>query len=121
MEKFSEEHEPTIRIDNNGIGPYEYAGAKGYDYGKNAADVEDSGPYTFGLDLSGYTEDQREDFLSGFDGEYYGAFTREYKERDMLGYFRRGGDIYVNLRFLVIVGETTGDIVTLTGEWVEKK
>lgn len=113
IEKFAEDHPPKITIDNDGIGSYEYWGAKGYDHGTNYAEIEDNGPYKIGVDLSGYTEDEREDFLSGFDGEYLATLTEEIE-------CKRGNGVYVDLRFLVKVGEKVGDIVTLIGEWVNK-
>ena len=114
VEKFAEDHEPNVVIENDGIGSYEYWGAKGYDYGTNYAELEETGPYTFGFDLSGMTADEIEDFLSGFDGEYAATFKREYEGR------RNTNDVYVDAAFLTKVGEKVGNLHTITGEWINR-
>lgn len=110
MKRFAELHEPDISIQNDGIGSYEFWGAPGYDRGTNYAEVENTGPYTFGISLVGVDEEYRENMTDdSFIGESLAVLNRRYE--------CRGGDVDVSLGFKVTAMKVEQDMLLITTEW----
>lgn len=69
LEKFAEWNLPIISIENDGIGSYEFWGAKGFDKGNTYHVVDSDINFPMKIDVSNFTEDDLEELLEGLDGE----------------------------------------------------
>lgn len=108
IEKHAKNNLPDITIENDGIGAYEYWGARGVDRGKNYALVENKGPYTFGVDITGH------------DADYIDAVTSDSFEGETVAFHNETfGDINVELKFVVRNFRIENGVFLLSGEWEE--
>jgi hypothetical protein len=110
---YAESNEPEIELENNGIGSYEYWGAKGYDEGTNFATLDDSKLETFTIDTSGCDLDFVSDLLLGIKEEPFGR-------KEFHFHMRRGNDVVVKYDFMVIMVIIERNNITLKACWVEK-
>jgi hypothetical protein len=110
---YAENNEPEIDIENNGIGGYEYWGAKGYDEGTNYAVIDNDQEEIFSVDVTGCDEDFISDLFLGIDEEPMGHKEYEYR-------MKRSNDVSIKLFFMLTKPVIENSIATMTGKWIEK-
>lgn len=105
LERHASCNEPVVKLFNDGIGAYEYWGARGVDHGTNYAEL-DTEPLKIYADVSTLFPDEIEELIDILKTDNYGTYKQFFEPK-------KGNPVYVRARFEVIKTEVRRDILLL--------
>lgn len=116
LETFAHNNEPDFSIENDGIGAYEYWGARGFDHGTNYAEIA-ADDLRLVVDVSVLLPEDIEDIIETLKVQAFG-YHEDYIE------CKRGNNVNFHANFEVVYVKVKQDIMlqgtnlVIDAEWV---